>query len=146
MYAVPPTWIRSKLSPFSEIRPRPPLPARSSRSSVIGDPPLTIEPETWTELALSAATLASATISAGALDAMPLPEEEPEEEPPQPPSTAAISTSAIEAVRGGRRRKLALILDDVFDHALIASDRAQESIVKCRTRERQKSEKCEMCQ
>jgi hypothetical protein len=114
---------------------------------VIGDPPLTIEPETWTELALSAATFASATISAGALDAMPLPEEEPEEEPPQPPSTAVISTSAMEAVSGGRRRKMALILADVyFDHALIASDRAQESIVKCRTRERQKSEKCEMCQ
>ena len=52
---------------------------------MIGVPAVTIEPDTCTELAPSAAAFAAATISAGDFDATPL----PEEEPPQPPSAAS---------------------------------------------------------
>src|SRR5271165_6933578 len=59
-------------------------------SSAIGEPPLRIEPETCTELALSASTLAPATISVGVLAVTPL----PSDELPQPAITSARSTSA----------------------------------------------------
>jgi hypothetical protein len=48
-----------------------------------------LEPATCTELALSAAVFAAATISVGDFDATPL----PEELPPQPASAATASAS-----------------------------------------------------
>ena len=73
-------------------------------SSVIGKPPLTIEPEPCTELAPSAATFAAATMSVGALAATPL----PEDEPPQPPSRPARSTGpSAETAGSGRRTRIA---------------------------------------
>ena len=61
-------------------------------SSVIGDFSLTIEPETWTDVAVSVAALVAARISAGVLSATPLPEDE--DEPPQPASAPTASRAA----------------------------------------------------
>ena len=60
--------------------------------SVIGAFSLTIEPDTWTELAASVAAFVAARISEGVFPATPLPDEE--DEPPQPARTAAIVRTA----------------------------------------------------
>src|SRR6266566_2354190 len=99
MYTVPPVWISSNPSPLSASCPRPPLVARS-RLSVIGDPPLTIEPETCADVAASAAALLAATISPALLAATPL----PEEELPQPPIPAPRRPSARAARAGNQDR------------------------------------------
>src|ERR1700744_144530 len=71
-------------------------------SSVIGELPLTIEPATCTDFALSAATFVAAKIAAGDLSAIPLPDEE--ELPPQAASATASSSAASASSSGGRRR------------------------------------------
>src|SRR5690242_18608694 len=77
-------------------------------SSVIGDPPLTSEPETCTDLAPSEATFVAARMSAGALSATPLPAESEEELPPHPASTASASASAAQLAgpRVSSRRRI----------------------------------------
>src|SRR5271157_4450299 len=100
MKTLPWIGISSKLSPLSDSRPRPPLLASRYRLSVIGAPPLRIEPDTCTELALSASTLAPATISAGVLRATPL----PSEELPQPVISAATRMSPSSRPGGKKRR------------------------------------------
>src|SRR5271166_330040 len=104
MKTVPWIWISSKLSPFSDSCPRPPLCASRYMLSVIGEPPLTSAPETCTEVALSARILAPSMIWAGVFLAIPL----PSEELPQPAIAAARRTSPSSGTAGdGRRARIA---------------------------------------
>jgi hypothetical protein len=81
-----------KLRPFSDIRPLPPFPAARFRSSEIGEPLFTIDPETWTDCASLIACVAAATIASGDLPATPL-----SDAPPHPARTAAndVKTARI---------------------------------------------------
>src|SRR6185437_2544366 len=92
-----PTWISSNDSPLSESLPRPPLPANRFMSSVIGEPPETIDPETCTEVAASEAAFVAVRISAGDLSCTPLPAEDEDEEDEPPPQPARIATSRARA-------------------------------------------------
>src|SRR5487761_162310 len=94
--------ISLKVSPLSDSSPVAPLPAARARSSVTGVPPVTIEPETCTELALSAAVLLALTISSALLEATPL----PDEEPPQPASTGSASSRVAPIDARGRVRTI----------------------------------------
>ena len=118
--------------------------------SVIGELALTIEPETCTELALSAAALAAEMICDGVLDATPLLELEAEEEAlpepaelPQPPSRAPTITSVVSVGRGSRRPKMAQILADVWaGYALTGKGRAQDGDAERRMRESDDRSSC----
>jgi hypothetical protein len=123
---------------------------------VIGELALTIEPNTCTELALSAAALAAEMICEGVFDATPLLELELEAEEeelleppelPQPPSRAPTITSVVSvkrgSKRGSRRPKMAQILADVLvGHALTGKDRAQDGDAERRTQESDDRSSC----
>jgi len=117
---------------------------------VIGELALTIEPNTCTELALSAAALAAEMICEGVFDATPLLELEAEEEElpeppelPQPPSRAPTITNVVNVGRGSRRPKMAQILADVLvGHALTGKDRAQDGDAERRTQESDDRSSC----
>src|SRR5919106_1485833 len=64
--------MRSNFSPLVDIEPLAPLPRAVDRSSVIGVPSDWMLPETWAELALVAAALASASTRAAGFDSSPL--------------------------------------------------------------------------
>ena len=74
---------------------------------MIGVPAVTVEPDTCTALAPSAAALAAAMISAGDFEATPL----PEEEPPQPASAVTATTSDRPATEVSRQRTAATLAE-----------------------------------
>src|SRR5437588_12971649 len=100
MNTLPPLWIKPRPGPWSVGLRRRPRGAIRSMSSVIGEPPLTILPDTCTALALSAAERAAATICAGDFDAMPLPPEELPQPASAPHSRTAIAQGARREGRG----------------------------------------------
>src|SRR5207244_10169941 len=107
------------LRPFSLSCPRPPREDAMSRFSVIGVESLTSDPETCTDVALSAAAFVAETISSADFDATPLSEEEEEEEEeleleePHPAAAAPGSASAMRrAVNDAGRPIGAATLED----------------------------------